>query len=197
LRDAARLELTLVAGELQLGLRLRRDRLRELRLDDADFERAPALLRSASCACAAFNCSSPGAPPAASCSDSSSKRGALAAMTWPRCTRSRSSRPATGERTWTYSPSTYPWYADVFSPEHAAARHASASNAARRAISLSTGPQGVMVIALRNETDRRKYRGREVQFAAMNVEQARFNMVEQQIRPWEVLDPDVLACSSR
>jgi protein-L-isoaspartate(D-aspartate) O-methyltransferase len=27
----------------------------------------------------------------------------------------------------------------------------------------------------------------------MNVEQARFNMVEQQIRPWDVLDPDVLA----
>ena len=27
----------------------------------------------------------------------------------------------------------------------------------------------------------------------MNLEQARFNMVEQQIRPWEVLDPDVLA----
>jgi protein-L-isoaspartate(D-aspartate) O-methyltransferase len=26
----------------------------------------------------------------------------------------------------------------------------------------------------------------------MNFEQARFNMVEQQIRPWEVLDPDVL-----
>ncbi len=26
----------------------------------------------------------------------------------------------------------------------------------------------------------------------MNVEQARFNMVEQQIRPWEVLDPGVL-----
>src|SRR5512144_1379476 len=26
----------------------------------------------------------------------------------------------------------------------------------------------------------------------MNLEQARFNMVEQQIRPWEVLDPDVL-----
>jgi protein-L-isoaspartate(D-aspartate) O-methyltransferase len=26
----------------------------------------------------------------------------------------------------------------------------------------------------------------------MNVEQARFNMIEQQIRPWEVLDPDVL-----
>ncbi len=27
----------------------------------------------------------------------------------------------------------------------------------------------------------------------MNVEQARFNMIEQQIRPWDVLDPDVLA----
>jgi len=27
----------------------------------------------------------------------------------------------------------------------------------------------------------------------MNFEQARFNMVEQQIRPWEVLDPQVLA----
>ena len=26
----------------------------------------------------------------------------------------------------------------------------------------------------------------------MNVEQARFNMVEQQIRTWEVLDPEVL-----
>src|SRR3954471_16861340 len=26
----------------------------------------------------------------------------------------------------------------------------------------------------------------------MNIEQARFNMVEQQIRTWEVLDPDVL-----
>jgi protein-L-isoaspartate(D-aspartate) O-methyltransferase len=26
----------------------------------------------------------------------------------------------------------------------------------------------------------------------MNLEQARFNMVEQQIRPWEVLDPEVL-----
>jgi protein-L-isoaspartate(D-aspartate) O-methyltransferase len=26
----------------------------------------------------------------------------------------------------------------------------------------------------------------------MDLEQARFNMVEQQIRPWEVLDPDVL-----
>lgn len=28
--------------------------------------------------------------------------------------------------------------------------------------------------------------------STMNVEQARFNMVEQQIRPWDVLDPDVL-----
>ncbi len=27
----------------------------------------------------------------------------------------------------------------------------------------------------------------------MNVEQARFNMIEQQIRPWDVLDPNVLA----
>ena len=27
----------------------------------------------------------------------------------------------------------------------------------------------------------------------MNIEQARLNMIEQQIRPWEVLDPDVLA----
>ncbi len=27
----------------------------------------------------------------------------------------------------------------------------------------------------------------------MNIEQARFNMIEQQIRPWEVLDPSVLA----
>ena len=26
----------------------------------------------------------------------------------------------------------------------------------------------------------------------MDIEQARYNMVEQQIRPWEVLDPDVL-----
>ncbi|MBP6712182.1 MAG: protein-L-isoaspartate O-methyltransferase, partial [Propionivibrio sp.] len=26
----------------------------------------------------------------------------------------------------------------------------------------------------------------------MNIEQARFNMIQQQIRPWEVLDPDVL-----
>jgi protein-L-isoaspartate(D-aspartate) O-methyltransferase len=28
--------------------------------------------------------------------------------------------------------------------------------------------------------------------AAMNIEQARFNMIEQQIRPWNVLDPEVL-----
>jgi len=55
-------------------------------------------LRSASCACAAFNCSSAWRTAAASCSDSSSKSGALASMTWPRCTRSRSSRPATGAR---------------------------------------------------------------------------------------------------
>ncbi len=27
---------------------------------------------------------------------------------------------------------------------------------------------------------------------SMNVEQARFNMIEQQIRPWDVLDPAVL-----
>ena len=26
----------------------------------------------------------------------------------------------------------------------------------------------------------------------MDIERARFNMVEQQIRPWDVLDPDVL-----
>ena len=26
----------------------------------------------------------------------------------------------------------------------------------------------------------------------MNIEQARFNMIEQQIRPWDVLDPQVL-----
>ena len=26
----------------------------------------------------------------------------------------------------------------------------------------------------------------------MNIEQARFNMIEQQIRPWDVLDPKVL-----
>ena len=28
--------------------------------------------------------------------------------------------------------------------------------------------------------------------AAMNIEKARFNMIEQQIRPWNVLDPEVL-----
>ena len=28
---------------------------------------------------------------------------------------------------------------------------------------------------------------------AMNIEQARFNMIEQQIRPWDVLDPGVLS----
>jgi len=27
----------------------------------------------------------------------------------------------------------------------------------------------------------------------MNIEQARFNMIEQQIRPWDVLDPNVIA----
>ena len=27
----------------------------------------------------------------------------------------------------------------------------------------------------------------------MNIEQARFNMIEQQIRPWDVLDPAVLS----
>ena len=26
----------------------------------------------------------------------------------------------------------------------------------------------------------------------MNLEQTRFNMVEQQIRPWDVLDPEVI-----
>jgi protein-L-isoaspartate(D-aspartate) O-methyltransferase len=31
----------------------------------------------------------------------------------------------------------------------------------------------------------------------MNVEQARFNMIEQQIRPWEVLDQDVLSLLAR
>lgn len=30
----------------------------------------------------------------------------------------------------------------------------------------------------------------------MNIEQARFNMIEQQIRPWEVLDADILALLS-
>jgi len=28
--------------------------------------------------------------------------------------------------------------------------------------------------------------------SAMNLEQARFNMIEHQIRPWEVLDQEVL-----
>jgi len=32
--------------------------------------------------------------------------------------------------------------------------------------------------------------------ATMDIEQARFNMIEQQIRPWEVLDPTVLALLS-
>ena len=31
----------------------------------------------------------------------------------------------------------------------------------------------------------------------MNIEQARFNMIEQQIRPWDVLDQDVLALLAR
>ena len=30
----------------------------------------------------------------------------------------------------------------------------------------------------------------------MNVEQARFNMIEQQIRPWDVLDQSVLSLLS-
>ena len=30
----------------------------------------------------------------------------------------------------------------------------------------------------------------------MNTEKARFNMIQQQIRPWEVLDPGVLALLS-
>ena len=32
--------------------------------------------------------------------------------------------------------------------------------------------------------------------ATMNIEQARFNMIQQQIRPWEVLDPTVLGLLS-
>ncbi len=32
--------------------------------------------------------------------------------------------------------------------------------------------------------------------AGLNIEQARFNMIEQQIRPWEVLDPEVLGLLS-
>ena len=31
----------------------------------------------------------------------------------------------------------------------------------------------------------------------MNIEQARFNMIEQQIRPWDVLDPKVLTLLSK
>ena len=31
----------------------------------------------------------------------------------------------------------------------------------------------------------------------MNTDQARFNMIEQQIRPWQVLDPDVLSLLAR
>ncbi|MEO5771977.1 MAG: protein-L-isoaspartate O-methyltransferase, partial [Burkholderiaceae bacterium] len=31
----------------------------------------------------------------------------------------------------------------------------------------------------------------------MNTDQARFNMIEQQIRPWEVLDPEVLSLLAR
>ena len=32
--------------------------------------------------------------------------------------------------------------------------------------------------------------------SSLNMEQARFNMIEQQIRPWDVLDPEVLALLS-
>ena len=39
----------------------------------------------------------------------------------------------------------------------------------------------------KNEIDRKEL---------MNFEQARFNMVEQQVRPWDVLDPNVLAVMS-
>ena len=35
--------------------------------------------------------------------------------------------------------------------------------------------------------------GNDMAVAAMNVEQARFNMIQQQIRPWDVFDPEVLA----
>ena len=31
----------------------------------------------------------------------------------------------------------------------------------------------------------------------MNLEQARFNMIEQQIRPWNVSDPEVLRLRGR
>jgi protein-L-isoaspartate(D-aspartate) O-methyltransferase len=34
--------------------------------------------------------------------------------------------------------------------------------------------------------------GNEMATVTMDMEQARFNMIEQQIRPWEVLDPEVL-----
>ena len=34
--------------------------------------------------------------------------------------------------------------------------------------------------------------GNDMAVAAMNVEQARFNMIQQQIRPWDVLDTEVL-----
>ena len=37
---------------------------------------------------------------------------------------------------------------------------------------------------------------RRVRRTAMNVEQARFNMIEQQIRPWDVLDQSVLSLLS-
>ena len=33
--------------------------------------------------------------------------------------------------------------------------------------------------------------------AEMNLEQARFNMIHQQIRPWEVLDDEVLGVLER
>jgi len=29
--------------------------------------------------------------------------------------------------------------------------------------------------------------------STFDIEQARFNMIEQQVRPWDVLDPQVLA----
>jgi protein-L-isoaspartate(D-aspartate) O-methyltransferase len=35
--------------------------------------------------------------------------------------------------------------------------------------------------------------GNEMMAVAMNTEEARFNMIQQQIRPWDVLDPSVLA----
>ena len=34
--------------------------------------------------------------------------------------------------------------------------------------------------------------GKTMSAAKMDMEEARFNMIEQQIRPWEVLDPEVL-----